>query len=190
MNQLRRFINLGFLFGVTAGFITPLQTISAASKKHNVLVAYFSATGTTREIAQKIAAEIDADILEIIPKIPYSSSDLNWNDPSSRCSREHTNASIRPEIAGTKPDLRRYQNIVLGYPIWWGQAPLIIRTFLEQNDFSGKTIIPFATSASSPLGTSADNLRSFAPGANWKRGARFGYRSGLKSIQSFIEENF
>lgn len=137
-----------------------------------VLVAYFSATNTTEGVAQRLADSIDADIYEIVPQVPYISADLNYNT-DCRANREQNDLSARPAISGSVNDMSQYDVVFIGYPIWWGQAPKIISTFLESYDFSGKTIVPFCTSGSSPIGSSATNLQSLASGADWLEGQRF-----------------
>ena len=139
----------------------------------NILVAYFSATNTTEGVAQRLADGLDADIYEITPAIPYTSADLNYNDNSSRTSIEMNDPNSRPAISGSVENMEQYDVIFIGYPIWWGQAPRIISTFLESYDFSGKTIVPFCTSGSSPIGSSATSLESLAAGASWAAGRRF-----------------
>ncbi|MDE6617962.1 MAG: leucine-rich repeat protein [Clostridiales bacterium] len=137
-----------------------------------VLIAYFSCTNNTKNVAQAIHNQVSNSYLyEITPAIPYTSADLNYNT-DCRANREQNDSSSRPAISGSVDDIAQYDVIFIGYPIWWGQAPKIIYTFLESYDFSGKTVIPFCTSGSSPMGTSADNLHGSAPTANWKSGAR------------------
>ena len=116
------------------------------------LVAFFSASGVTRQVAQKLAAAAQADLYEIKPAVPYTQADLNWRDKSSRSSVEMQNLAIRPQLADTDAKIEQYDRILLGYPIWWYMAPTIINTFLESYDFSGKSIILFATSGGSGFG--------------------------------------
>lgn len=139
----------------------------------NILVAYFSATNTTEGVAQRLADGLGADIYEITPAIPYTSADLNYNDNNSRTSIEMNDPNSRPEISGSVEGMEKYDVVFIGYPIWWGQAPRIISAFLESYDFSGKTIVPFCTSGSSPIGSSATSLESLAAGASWAAGRRF-----------------
>jgi len=129
------------------------------------LVAYFSASGVTKSAAEKIAAEQGADIYEIRPAVPYTEADLNWMDKKSRSSVEMNDPSSRPELADTGCNVAAYDEIWIGFPIWWYTAPHIILTFLEKYDFSGKTIQPFATSGGSGFGKTGDALAAFAPGA-------------------------
>ncbi len=136
-----------------------------------ILVAYFSCSGVTAKAARALADVTGADLYEIRPKAPYSSADLNWNNPSSRSSVEMSNPSARPELAGELPDLAEYNSVFIGFPIWWYVAPRIINTFLERCDFSGKTIIPFATSGGSGLGKAEEKLQAdCVASAVWRPG--------------------
>ena len=129
------------------------------------LVAYFSASGVTKKLAQTLADAIGADLFAIEPKVPYTRADLNWMDKQSRSTIEMQNPSSRPEIAEGGPDLSGYDTIFVGFPIWWYEAPHIIETFLESCDLSGKTVVPFATSGGSPMGKTAKILAPSCPGA-------------------------
>ena len=129
------------------------------------LVAYFSASGTTKKVAEMIAEIAKADLFEITPKIPYTKADLNWMDKKSRSSVEMNDKKFRPEIANADIDTNDYDEIILGFPIWWYVAPTIINTFLEANDFSGKKIILFATSGGSGFGNTVRELQPSAQGA-------------------------
>lgn len=129
------------------------------------LVAFFSASGTTKHAAEKLAAATDSDLYEIKPAVPYISADLNWQDKHSRSSVEMNDLSSRPELADHHANIADYDRIFLGFPIWWYTAPTIIRSFLESYDFTGKTIILFATSGGSGLGKTAKELASSCPGA-------------------------
>lgn len=124
-----------------------------------VLVAYFSASGTTASVAKSLAYTAGADIYEIKPAIPYTESDLNWNDKNSRSSIEMNDKTSRPELADTDANISAYDTIFLGFPIWWYVAPTIINTFLETYDFSGKKIILFATSGGSGMGETKEGLK-------------------------------
>ena len=137
-----------------------------------VLVAVFSATGTTRGVAEKIAALTGADIADIVPAQPYTPEDLNYSDRSTRATAEQNDPDARPELAGDI-SLEGYSTVFLGYPIWWGQAPRIISTFVERHDFTGITVIPFCTSGSSDIGQSDDALAELAGTGNWLQGRRF-----------------
>jgi len=155
----------------------------------NILIAYFSCTGNTRSLAEQIAHVSKADLYEIKPKIPYSSADLNWRDNSSRANKENNDSSSRPMISGNVENMEKYNIIFLGYPIWWGQAPKIIYTFLESYDFSGKTIVPFCTSGSSPIGTSASNLKKLCSNnTTWLSGSRFAGNTSRSAVVTWINE--
>lgn len=140
----------------------------------HVLVACFSATGNTRPLAEYIAEGLHADFYEIVPKEPYTETDLNYNDNNSRTSIEQNDPNSRPAINGSVENMEQYDVMFIGYPIWWGQAPKIISTFLERYNWNGKTIVPFCTSGSSPIGSSATNLERLTDGADWLPGRRFG----------------
>ncbi len=155
-----------------------------------ILVAYFSCTGTTEKIAGWIAEQTGADLYEIIPESPYTSEDLNYGDSSSRTTQEQNNPEARPVISGESADIDRYDIIFLGYPIWHGQAPRIISSFLESYDFSGKTIVPFCTSHSSGAGSSAVDLQSLcSPSVTWLPCERFSADTSTETIEEWIEVN-
>ena len=151
-----------------------------------VLIAYFSATNNTENIANHLNEILDADLYEIVPETPYTADDLNYNDSSSRSSQEMNDPDSRPVISGSVENVEQYDVIFLGYPIWWGQAPRIVSTFLESYDFSGKTIIPFCTSGSSGIGSSATNLHSLTSGANWLSGNRLDGGSSREEIADWV----
>ena len=134
------------------------------------LVAYFSASGITKKAAEKLAKEQGADLFEIRPVQPYTDADLNWNNSQSRSSVEMKDSSSRVEIAARVPDMAGYDELFLGFPIWWGVAPHIINSFLEDYDLTGKTITPFATSGGSGYGRSNEELKPSPPGAVWNPG--------------------
>ena len=175
---------------VGAGNVTATLSLSGAAALqtavNRTLVVYFSATGTTKGIAERLASITGADIYEIVPTEPYTSNDLNYNDSSTRATREQNNPAARPAISGTVAYMADYDVIYLGYPIWWGQAPKIMYTFVESNDLSGKTIVPFCTSGSSGIGSSAANLSKSAPGAVWMDGKRFGGGVSDADLQAWI----
>ena len=152
----------------------------------NILVAYFSATGNTEGIAMHIQNILGADIYEIEAADPYTAEDLDYNS-DCRANREQNDPNARPQIAGSVADMDKYDAVFLGYPIWWGQAPKIIYTFLESYDFSGKTIIPFCTSGSSGIGSSATNLHSLVSGAEWDSGRRFSSGSSQSTVEAWID---
>lgn len=132
------------------------------------LVAYFSASGTTKKAAEHLAKAASADLFEIKPAVPYSRADLDWTNKKSRSSIEMQNPDSRPAISEQLSNIEDYDTIFIGFPIWWYVAPTIIDTFLESYDFSGKTIIPFATSGGSGMGKTVEVLQALCPTANWK----------------------
>lgn len=136
-----------------------------------ILVAYFSASGVTKRAAERIAAAAGADMFEIRPKVPYTQVDLNWNNRQSRSSVEMSDPACRPEITDRLENMQAYDTVFLGFPVWWYVAPRIISTFLESYDFSGKRIVPFATSGGSGMGRTVEELRPLcATSAVWDKG--------------------
>ena len=150
------------------------------------LVAYFSASGTTRKIAEMIAQAAEADLYEITPKQPYSKADLNWMDKKSRSSVEMSDKKFRPEITDTDAQIGGYDEVILGFPIWWYVAPTIINTFLEAHDFTGKTIRLFATSGGSGFGNTVKELEPSAPGATFIEGKVLN-QAGKSEIENWIK---
>lgn len=151
------------------------------------LVAFFSASGVTRQVAQKLAAAAQADLYEIKPAIPYTQADLNWRDKSSRSSVEMKNLAIRPQLADTDAKIEQYDRILLGYPIWWYMAPTIINTFLESYDFSGKSIILFATSGGSGFGKSVKELSPSCPNAVIREGRMLNGNPSEQELRQWVE---
>ena len=162
-------------------FLLAVLTVFAASafsqnnvketmEKKKVLVVYFSATGTTEQVAKQIAKYADADIFEITPAKPYSSADLDWTNKQSRSSVEMNNPKARPEIKAVSVDVSKYDYIFLGYPIWWDLAPRTVNSFIETADLAGKTVIPFATSGSSTIANSVAVLKKSYPKIKWQTG--------------------
>ena len=137
---------------------------------HKILVAYFSASGVTKGVAQRLAKAAGADLFEIRPAVPYTQADLNWTDKKSRSSVEMNDPLSRPEIAEKLPNMADYDTVFVGYPIWWYVAPHIINTFVESYDLSGKTLVAFATSGGSGIGKTVEKLKKLYPDANWKDG--------------------
>lgn len=171
-------VGCGTESGKTAEKAAPAQTAQADSKapaaKGKILVAYFSATGNTRTLAENTAKALNADLYEIRPEVPYSKEDLNYNDESTRATVEQKNDSARPKLADKNAPIANYDTIVLAYPIWWGQAPRIVDTFVESYDFTGKKLTAICTSGGSDIGTSADYLQKLTKGkAEWKPGKLF-----------------
>ncbi len=151
------------------------------------LVAYFSASGVTKKVAEMVAGAADCDLYEITPKVPYTTADLNWMDKKSRSSVEMSDKTIRPEIAGAELDVSAYDEILIGFPIWWYVAPTIINTFLESHDFAGKKIILFATSGGSGFGNTVKELQPSAPGAEIVEG-RVLNRATQQQVKTWVEE--
>ena len=149
------------------------------------IVVYFSRTGHTKPLAEYISDELNADIYEINAKDPYTAEDSRY-DADTRAYKEQHDPDARPEIAGELPDLSAYDTVYLGYPIWHGEAPKIVYTFLEGVDMSGKTVIPFCTSAESPVGASAENLHPLAPDAVWHDGTRFAIGTTEEEIAGWL----
>lgn len=154
-----------------------------------VLVAYYSASGNTRSVAERIAADLDADIFEITPVDPYTTEDLNWTVENSRVNAEHENESQRetPLVQVSPDGFADYDTVILGYPIWWAIAAWPVDGFVSGNDFSGKTVIPFCTSTSSGLGQSAELLEELAGTGTWLEGHRFPSSATNEQIASWVE---
>ena len=152
----------------------------------NALVAYFSASGTTAKAAKVLAKAADADLYEIKPAIPYTRADLNWMDKGSRSSVEMSDKHSRPALADTDAPIAGHDVIFLGFPIWWYVAPTIVNTFLESYDFTGKTIILFATSGGSGLGKSAVSLRASVPGARIVDGRLLNGRLNADELKTLV----
>ncbi len=144
-----------------------------------ILVAYFSASGTTAHAAQEIATVVGADMYAILPTQPYTTADLNWTNKHSRSSREMNDPASRPEIVGKVENIDQYAVIWLGFPLWWGVEPRIVDTFLESYDFSGKVMIPFATSGGSDISNAIRSLQVHCPQANWQSGKVVNSKAGL-----------
>ncbi len=166
--------------------VTPPEETDAPEETGGVLVAYFSATGNTQGVAQVIADHLGADTYEIVPETPYTDADLDYNT-DCRANREQDDAAARPAISGSVEGMEHYDVVFLGYPIWWGEAPRIISTFLESYDFSGKTIVPFCTSGSSGIGSSAANLHGIITGADWLDGQRFSGSAGEDDVTAWVD---
>jgi flavodoxin len=152
------------------------------------LVAYFSCTGTTERLAKTLASAVQGDLYRIEPAVPYTAADLNWNDPHSRSSVEMNDKQSRPALAGGKLDLSPYGTVFLGAPIWWGVAPTLVNSFLEAHDFSGKVIVPFATSGGSEA-TEADRWLhpSCSKTTQWRPAKRFSVDASAEELLAWIE---
>ena len=159
---------------------TGTQQAQTTESESKTLVVYFSATGTTKEVAQQIAGYTNADIYEITAAQPYSDDDLNYNDSNSRTTIEQNDKSVRPEIGSETISLDGYDTIFIGYPIWWGEEPRIMDTYVESYDFTGKTMIPFCTSGGSGIGASGSNLAANAGSGNWLEGERLSSSSDIE----------
>lgn len=152
------------------------------------LVVYYSASGNTERVAKDIAEAAGADLFEIVPTEVYTSEDLNWTNPDSRVSREHDDESLRdvPLTTTEVPDWDSYDTVFIGYPIWWGIAAWPVDTFVKNNDFTGKTVIPFATSSSSGMGQSGSLLADMAGTGEWQEGQRFSSGVSRDDVQSWV----
>ncbi|MDE7299770.1 MAG: flavodoxin [Lachnospiraceae bacterium] len=151
-----------------------------------VLVAYFSATNTTKGVAEHIADGLNADLYEIVPEEPYTNADLNYNDNHSRTTIEMNDPDVRPAISGSVENMEQYDIVFIGYPIWWGEAPRIVSTFMESYDFSGKTLVPFCTSGGSGMGSSAANLERLTSGAQWLSGRRLSGSASQDTVMEWV----
>lgn len=154
------------------------------------LVAYFSATGNTATVAQQIVEMTGADTFAIMPADPYTSADLDYNDPDSRASREHADPALRDvALAQSAPDdWASYDTVIIGYPIWWGEAAYPVASFVKANDFTDKSVIPFCTSASSDMGNSAQQLEELANGGEWLGGMRFPSGVAQDEVLQWIDD--
>ena len=151
------------------------------------LVAYFSASGVTAKVAEKLSKAIGADLYEIAPAEPYTKADLNWMDKKSRSTVEMNDRSSRPAIATKVDNMDQYGTVFVGFPIWWYREPSIIDTFMESYDFAGKTVVPFATSGGSGLGDSYKNLQALAPGAKVIDGEKFPVSVSEEKLRAWAE---
>ena len=152
------------------------------------LVAYFSASGVTKAVAERLARGISAELFEIEPVVHYTSADLDWTNKKSRSTIEMNDRASRPAIASKIGDMAQYDVVFVGFPVWWYREPSIIDTFMEQYDFGGKPVIPFATSGGSQLGDSAKNMQALAKGAKVVNGRRFAARASEKELSDWAAE--
>lgn len=166
---------------------TETETSNQSGK---TLVVYYSATGNTKAVAEMIAEETNGDLFEIQPQDPYSDEDLNWTDENSRVTREYENEDERNvELVSTTVDnWEDYDTVFVGYPIWWGIAAWPVNTFVENNDFDSKTVVPFCTSSSSGLGQSGELLAQAAGSGDWQEGQRFQSRTSASEVQEWLNE--
>ena len=170
----------------SASAATESETPENDAAEQKILVAYFSATGTTEGVAEQIAEGLSCNLYEITPQDPYTDADLNYSDTNSRTTSEMNDENARPAISGSVSDMAQYDVVFLGYPIWWGEAPRIISTFLESYDFTGKTIVPFCTSGSSGISSSVSSLKPLTSGATWLEGQRFGGGASDETVMEWV----
>lgn len=168
------------MFGANA------QSSQGTQNAKKTVVCYFSATGTTQRLAKTAASVLGADLHEIVPAQKYSSADLNWRDNNSRCVKENNDEKSRPAIANSI-DLSGYDNVIIAYPIWWGLAPKIVYTFVEQNDLNGKNLVALCTSGGSGLGRSGSDLAKLAKGAVLKGGREFRGSASGAEVKKYID---
>ena len=152
----------------------------------DILICYFSCTGNTAQIASYISKANGGDLFEIVPKQPYSMEDLNYKSKAARSFDEYNNPKARPEISSKVSSWSTYKTVYLGYPIWYGDAPKIIYSFLDEYDCSGKTVIPFCTSSSTPISESESNLKRYSPKAKWQKGIRFDNASTEDDVKKIL----
>ena len=173
-------------------FVAILLLLLVPSHKNtNTLVAYFSATGNTRAVAERLASAIGAELFEITPEQIYTADDLDYRNKESRASVEMANRESRPTVATNVKDMAQYKTVFLGFPIWWGREPSIVDTFIESYDFTDKTIVPFATSGSTPTTIeAAADIRTLAPNANVLDGARFPVDVSSSDLKKWANEQF
>lgn len=185
----------GFLYilGIGAAIVIALSIFRTRSEKtealnNDILVAYFSATGTTAAVANELAYAAGADLFEIKPATVYTDADLDWHNDKSRSSIEMSDRTSRPEIASRVENMDQYKVVFVGFPIWWGREPAIIDTFMESYDFAGKTVIPFATSGSSNIGDAGANMQLLAPDATVLTGKRFPSDVPAQELKTWASE--
>ena len=173
----------------TSGSTTEAESGNDTSSTAKTLVVYYSASGNTKDVAEKIAKITEADLFEIEPTEPYTNDDLDWTNKKSRVSREHDDESLRDVklVTTTVENWDSYDTIYIGYPIWWGIAAWPVDNFVKDNDFTGKTVIPFCTAASSGIGDSGNLLKEMAGTGDWKKGERFHGGASESDISSWID---
>ncbi|MGM9847114.1 MAG: flavodoxin [Muribaculaceae bacterium] len=180
-----KFVLLAVLTMIAVSACSQSKTTKVMDNK-KVLVVYFSATGTTKNVAEKLAKVSNAGICEIVPVQPYTSADLNWHNSRSRSSVEMNTPESRPEIKAVGVNVQDYDVIFLGYPIWWDLAPRPVNTFIESNNLDGKTVIPFATSGGSGITGSVTALKNLYPEVNWLQGKLLN-NADEKSLKSWCD---
>lgn len=166
------------------------SSAASSDEANKTLVVYYSATGNTAKVAEVIVNENDMDVFAIMPEQPYSTEDLAWTDENSRVSKEHSDPALQNValLQDTPDNWDSYETVIIGYPIWWGQAAYPVASFVKDNDFTGKTVIPFCTSASSDIGDSAQNLADLAKGGEWMGGMRFPADVNSDEVRQWIDD--
>ena len=186
MKKVLLMVMMGILVGCGSS-TTGQPVVEETTTEDKTLVVYFSCTGNTKKVADKIATITNADTYEILAKEEYTSEDLDWHDTNSRTTHEQSDPSFRPEIGSEVISLEGYTTIYLGYPIWWGEEPRILDTFVESYNFEGITIIPFCTSGGSGIGQSEQNLKENAGSGNWLEGQRFSSSVSEEELKTWVE---
>lgn len=172
----------------TTGTTDPAGTTDTPAAGGKTLVVYFSGSGNTKRVAEDIAAATGGTLFELVPVTPYTSADLSWTTAGSRVNREHDDESLRdiPLVTTTPENFDEYDTVFIGYPIWWGIAAWPVNNFVKNNDFAGKTVIPFATSASSGMGQSGTLLAEMAGTGNWQEGHRFSSGASKSTVEEWV----
>lgn len=172
----------------TTGTTDPAGTTDTPMAGGKTLVVYFSGSGNTKRVAEDIAAATGGTLFELVPVTPYTSADLSWTTAGSRVNREHDDESLRdiPLVTTTPENFDEYDTVFIGYPIWWGIAAWPVNNFVKNNDFTGKTVIPFATSASSGMGQSGTLLAEMAGTGNWQEGHRFSSGASKSTVEEWV----
>lgn len=165
-----------------------IEPASTDAQNQKTLVTYVSYSGTTKRVAEKLASLLNADLVRLEPEQPYTSADLDWRDSNSRCNREHNDPSMRPALKTTIGNLADYDVIYLGYPIWWNLVPQLVKTFLDNNDLSGKKVVPFATSGGSGIENSVSDLKKSYPNVSWQTGKLLRTSTGDDEILKWTSE--
>ena len=172
----------------TTGTTDSTDTPDTPAADGKTLVVYFSGSGNTKRVAEDIAAATGGTLFELVPVTPYTSADLSWTTAGSRVNREHDDESLRdiPLVTTTPENFDEYDTVFIGYPIWWGIAAWPVNNFVKNNDFTGKTVIPFATSASSGMGQSGSLLAEMAGTGNWQEGHRFSSGASKSTVEEWV----
>ena len=174
--------------GASSG--TASSSAASSDEANKTLVVYYSATGNTAKVSEVIVNENDMDVFAIMPEQPYSTEDLAWTDENSRVSKEHSDPALQDValLQDTPDNWDSYETVIIGYPIWWGQAAYPVASFVKANDFTGKTVIPFCTSASSDIGDSAQNLADLAKSGEWMGGMRFPSAVNSDEVRQWVDD--